>query len=255
MRFGGKGRRDGTRSAAAKTIGCHSTFLSHVLQKKADLNLEQAARLNDFLQHSEEEGHFFLLLLQKERAGTEKLKKYFSRQIEELIQRRSVLSNRVPVSNRISPEAEAKFYSSWIYGAAHVLLSIPHLQERAQLAAFLQLSVGATTEILEFLQEIGLAIYNNGKYAMGPGHIHLAGDSENINKHHSNWRIQALRSLDFKRPDDLHYSAVVTLSKDDAARVKDLLLSGMKKNIEIIRNSKEEEAYVYCFDFFRLRGF
>ncbi|MFH7483927.1 hypothetical protein, partial [Salmonella sp. 2019-SM259] len=64
QRFGGARRRTGARSQAAKAIGCHSTFLSHVLQGKADLSLEQAEKLNDFLGHSEQEAHFFFLLLQ-----------------------------------------------------------------------------------------------------------------------------------------------------------------------------------------------
>lgn len=252
-RFGGPGTRNGSKSRAAAAIGCHSTFLSHVLQGKADFNLEQADRLNDFFGHSPGEAHFFLLLLQLARAGTTKLKNYFRSQIEDLIQQRSILTNRVPDSNKISSEAAAKFYSSWIYGAAHVLLSIPELQDRERLSAFLNLTSAQTMEILEFLQSIGLAIYESGRYRMGPNHIHLSGQSENINKHHTNWRMRAIQALDFKRPQDLHYSAVVTLSRADAAIIKEKLLENMHSNIEVIRGSKEEEAYVYCFDFFPLR--
>ena len=99
---------------------------------------------------------------------------------------------------------------------------------------------------------IGLAKEERGKYLIGSAHVHLAGSSENITKHHTNWRMQAIRSLDLKQPEDLHYSAVVTLSKKDAALIKERLLSEMQKHLETISKSPEEEAYVYCFDFFPL---
>jgi uncharacterized protein (TIGR02147 family) len=252
QRFGGDGRRTGDRSKAARAMDCHSTFVSHVLQGKVNLSLEQGDKLNDFFGHAEHEAHFFLLLLQKERAGTQKLRKYFEKQIERISEERAILSRRVPENQSISKEDEAAFYSSWLYGAAHVLISIPALQLKENLAAYLQIPLGKVTEILEFLVSLGLAENENGRYKMGASHVHLSDSSHHIGKHHTNWRMQAIRSLDLKKPEDLHYSAVVTLSKADAALIRNRLLSSLQENLETIRDSREEEGYVYCLDFFPL---
>jgi uncharacterized protein (TIGR02147 family) len=251
--FGGEGKRTGLRSQAAKVIGCHPTFLSHVLQGKVDLSLEQAERLNDFLNHSEEEAHFFLVLIQKDRAGTQPLKKYFQTQLDSITSKRLILSNRISKSSAITKEQEAKFYSSWMYGAVHVLLSIPELQTKENIGRYLRISNKKVSEILEFLLTLGLAKTEGGRYTIGANNIHLSGNSENISRHHSNWRMKAINSFEDILPDDIHYSAAVTLSKKDVKVIMDRILSSMKDNLDIISNSKEEEAYVYCFDFFKLK--
>ena len=253
QRFGGLRKRTGQRSEAALALGCHSTFISHVFQGKVDFSLEQADKLNEFLGHSEPESHFFLLLLQKTRAGTPHLKKYFESQIESILKERSILATRVPENRSISKTDESRFYSSWIYGAIHVLLSIPAFQSKEALSRYLNIPASIISEVLEFLVSLQLAVYENGLYKMGPSHVHLSGASENIGKHHSNWRLQAMRSVDFKKSDDLHYSAVVTLSHSDVALIKERILANMNLNLETIKQSKEEVAYVYCFDFFPLR--
>ncbi|NUM89689.1 MAG: TIGR02147 family protein, partial [Bdellovibrionales bacterium] len=252
-RMGGRGKRTGLRSQAAVAIGVHPTFISHVLQEKQNLSLEQADKLNGFLGHSEQEAHFFLLLLQKDRAGSASLRGYFEKQMEAILRGRAILANRVPEKSAISRESEARFYSSWIYGAVHVLLSVPEFQRKENLARHLNLSPAQATEILDFLMGLGLAVQENGLYKMGPAHVHLSSDSENINKHHTNWRIQAIHSLHLRRPHDLHYSAAVTLSRADVEVIRERLLKGMKENLETIKASKEEAAYVYAFDFFELR--
>lgn len=62
-----------------------------------------------------------------------------------------------------------------------------------------------------------------------------------------------MQSLEREELHDLHYSGVVSLSKKDALKIKDLLLESLKKNLDVIRDSNEEELYGYCIDFFNMR--
>jgi hypothetical protein len=43
----------------AKAAGCHTAFISQVLNGSLHLSLEQAARLNSFFQHTKDEARFF----------------------------------------------------------------------------------------------------------------------------------------------------------------------------------------------------
>ncbi len=77
-------------------------------------------------------------------------------------------------------------------------------------------------------------------------------DSELILKHHSNWRQHTISNLQFLDREDLHYSACLSLSTADVFKIKESILGNLKSNIDIISKSKEETAYVLCFDFYKL---
>lgn len=251
---GSKGSRKGLRLAIANSLNCNTAYISHVLNGSSNFSLEQGEKLNTFLDHTAEESHFFLLLIQYERAGTNNLRKYFLSQIRTLREKRLEIKTRLNVKDGLTPLDQAKYYSSWYFIAIHVAISIGHLQSKEALASYFRLPLKKTGEILEFLLQIGLAKFENGRYRSGTTHIHLGNDSENIIRHHSNWRGQALISLDRERVGDLHYSGALSLSEDDAKKIKDLLIETIKKSTDIaISSSPEENVYCLNLDLFNLK--
>src|SRR5688500_8680007 len=58
----------------SEAIKVHSTRVSQVFQGSVNLTLEQASDLCDFLALKEIEAEYFLVLLQFERAGTDRLR-------------------------------------------------------------------------------------------------------------------------------------------------------------------------------------
>lgn len=251
-RLGGLGHRTGQKAAAAQAIACHPTYLSQVLNDKADLSLEQAERLSSHLNHSKDETDFFLLLVLKARAGTSSLRAHFQDQIDAQLTKRLMIKNRIDKKTRISSQDEAKFYSSWYYGVTHVLVSIPALRTREALLNHLKISAEQLSEILEFLTEIGLIEKHGEKYQHGPKMVHLGSDSANIVRHHLNWRLRCMRVIEERNASEVHYSAAVSLSQKDAEKMKRILVDSLKKNLDLIVESKEEVAYGYCFDFFKI---
>ena len=244
----------GLRSAIAEALHCQVAYVSQVLNANAHFNLEQAESLNRFLGHVKDESHFFLLLVQSARAGTVPLKEYFTDQIQQVLQRRVVLKDRLDVKKTLGLQDQATYYSAWYYSAVHVALSIETLQTKEALARYLGLSVGKTAEILKFLISVGLASQSEGGFKIGTTRIHLADDSPMISKHHSNWRIKAIESMDKSATDtDLHYSSVVTISNDDVLKIKSMLVRSISETKSVIRDSKEEQIYCFALDFFRLK--
>ncbi|QLY25771.1 TIGR02147 family protein [Bdellovibrio sp. KM01] len=250
---GAPGTRKGVKAAMAKALHCQPTYISQVLHEKAHLSLEQAEILNGFFSHSKEEAFYFLLLVQKDRAGTKALREFFQEQIDEALRRRLVLTKRLGPKDVLSEVDQATYYSSWIYAALHIALTIPELRTREALSDYFHLPIRKITEALDFLISAGLVASTGNGYAVTKAQIRLGNDSKNILKHHTNWRLQSAESLDREQLTDMHYSGVVSLSKADVIKVKNILLDAVKTSQALIKDSKEEELCAIAIDFFNLR--
>lgn len=250
---GPKSSKRGRKSALARAIGCQATYISQVLHGKAQLSLEQAERLCEFFGFNNEERQFLLTLVQMERAGTPSLRNHFKKEMNELLERRMILTKRLGPKTLITEEGRSRYYSSWIYSAVHIALTIPELQSREALTDFFQLPIRRINEVLDFLCSIGLAEPLGAGFRAGISQVRLGNDSHHIIKHHSNWRTQALHSLERERPTDLHYSAVVSLSHSDVLKIKNILLEALATTQAIVQAADEETLCGVVVDFFSLQ--
>lgn len=250
--LGGSKVRTGARKRAAEWIGCHTAYLSIVLNGDANLSLEQAFRLNDFFGHDQEEREFFLLLVQMERAGSKDLEDYFFQKIQQHLLSRQTIRGRLQYEEGISAADQAIYYSKWYYSCIHVMLSIPGLQSKIALSEHLRIPVSVISEVLNFLESRGLAVLKEGLYQIGPRHLHLSHTSPHIGKHHSNWRNRAMASLDLPSKNDLHYSVVVTLSEGDVIKVREQIMELIRANMNVIKDSKEECTFAFTLDYFQI---
>lgn len=247
-------RGHGVRMAMARSIQCPPSHVSQILSAVSHLSLEQAESLNEFLAHPPAEADYFLLLVQLARAGTPSLRRRLERQKIALLAKRVNLREQLQIEAGLTTDQQTTFYSSWLYGAVHVMLSIPRLQNKEALSRHLGVSSAHVDRILSFLISTGLASkHPGGGYEIGKTRIHLGAESPLISRFHSLWRMQALRSLereDFER--DLHYSSVVTLSREDRDRIHSRLIQEIQAIKEVIRASPEEEVHCFSVDWFRL---
>jgi uncharacterized protein (TIGR02147 family) len=249
-----KGR--GMKSALATAAGCQSAYFSRMLADQAELNLEQADAISQYLGHTEPENQYFLLCVQHTRAGTPRLRAHFRKQLEDIRQKRSVLKERFQVKQTLTLEDQTTYYSSWLHAAAHMAASVPQYGTKELLASLLGVSTARIAEILDFLQTRGMLIFDNGKYRLGTVRVHLGSDSPLISKHHTNWRIQVIRSLDreagSQKNEDLHYSSIVSLSRADRQKLKALLLKTIDEFNAVVAPSPEEEVQCLALDFFQV---
>jgi hypothetical protein len=211
------------------------------------LSLEQASDLSEYMGLGAQEARFFLLLLQRERAGTKLLKKHFEMQIQEILEARTLLRNRLGASQTLEAKEQATYYSSWLYAAAHMAISLPHFQTRDALAKKLGIPLSRTAEILAFLTSVGLAIEEGGRFQPGTASIYLPENSPLVSKHHGNWRMQALCSMDDPHLHDLHYSSVATLNQKDLPKVRAILVKAIEEIRVVIKSSTEEDT-VFCYN-------
>lgn len=246
--YGGRG----VRSQIAKYLNMHTAYVSQVLGKDAHFTLEQGKRLTSFLKLTKNESHYFLLLIQKARAGSVDLENYFDELIKDFALSQDSLKNRLEVSYEIQPADQQRYYSSWHYISVHALLSIDNYKDPEKIAKRLDLPRNRVDEIIEFLLRTGLIERQGSTYEMGSQDIHLSKDSPMINMHHTNWRLQAMNSLTKIDPEDLHYSGVISVQKSDAKIVQDIMIKALQDIREVIKNSETEEVYCYTFDLFSI---
>jgi uncharacterized protein (TIGR02147 family) len=251
-KVGSAGTRKGVRKALAEFIPVHTTFISQVLSSKADFSLEQAEQVNLFFEHTDQEAEYFFLLVNFERAGSKKLKERFQTKIDSILNERLRIKNRIQKSNEISKEDQVKFYSSFHFAALHVLASIPQFQSVNEMSKQLNISLQKCKEHIDFLLKLSLVSENQGRLTAGTRNIHLPDDNLLIAQHHSNWRLACLQALQDFNKSNFHYSACVSLSKEDVNKVKEILLEGLNKKAELIGKSKEETAYGLNLDFFKI---
>lgn len=250
---GVKASRSGMKARIAEAIRCQPTYISQVINGEAHLSFEQSEMLCRFLQMSEEETYFFMLLVHRDRAGTTELKKFYNNQIQIILKQRMNLVHRLGEKNKLTEEKQALYYSSWQYAAIHIALTVPSLQTREALAHYFRISLKRVDVVLRHLVEMDLAIPTDKGFSVGPSIVRLDNKSPYIIHHHAHWREQAIESLEREEITDLHYSAVVSISQKDVGRIKDRILEFLKENSAIISQSPEEEVYVFSTDFFHLK--
>ncbi len=248
QRLDERGARSGLRSDLARALRCQTSYISQVLRGNQHLSLEQACWANDYFSHDEQEGHFFMLLVQKERAGTSDLRSYFQKQVDRILAERNKIKSRLSTTHELTEKDQARYYSRWDYSAVHMALAVPELRREEDLVRTLNLPRARVAEILRFLVQSGLAQKKGDQYLIGAMHLHLDSDSPFIHQHHSNWRLEALRRLETAEAKNLHYSGVYTLARKDYARLRENLMQVVAANLQLVRPSPEEMVVCQMID-------
>jgi len=235
----------------ASFVGIHTTLVSQILNGTRCLTAEQAALTCEFLGLSELETDYFMNLIRLDRAGNVQLKKILRRNLDQLRQTSTQLSSRLKSDRKLSESERATFYSDWSYSAVRQLSAIPDYRTVAELEKHLGLPSKQLRQIIDFLLKAGLCVEKDGRITVGPKGTHLEASSPWINSHHRNWRQKGLERLNYDEPARLHYSAPMTLSSEDALKVKEMITQFLERLDSLIDKSPSEEARCLNIDWFR----
>jgi hypothetical protein len=111
-------------------------------------------------------------------------------------------------------------------------------------------------EILDFLISVNLVKRSPELgLAVGEARLFLGADSPLISKHHINWRLQAIQSLENETSgvtDELHYSSTWSISNGDLTLVKSEIVKFLERLRQTLKASENEEAICLNLDFFKL---
>lgn len=242
----------GERTRLADALKCHMAYISQVFNGPADLSLEQADILNEYFGHTSEEGDFFLLLVQEERAGTKSLKERFKSQRKSLLEQRQLLKKRLQFTDILPLETQLTYYSAWYFSAIHFCVGIPKYRTREKLSEYLQLPLPTVTKALEFLVSAGLISEKGKHYERKIDRVQVPIDSPMNIKNHTHWRLMGLNSIELNRNEDLHSSTVITVSESDALAIREVFVKAIEEVRRITKPSKDEKLCCYTVDFFEV---
>lgn len=244
----GGGRGQARQIALHLKVG--SVFISQVFSGKRDLSVEQAFELTTYLELSSLQAKYFVLLVQQNRAGTKKLQDHYEDQLEEMRASSRELKNRVKVDRRLSQDAAATYYSSWVYSGVRLATSIPELQQLQKIADHLKISMTQAQTVMEFLLQEGLCTQNQGKYEIGGRTTHLGADSPLSARIHANWRLKAMPKMDSIAPHEIFYTSPVSLAKKDLPEVRKMIVSLVEKYSALVKDSPSETLACLSIDWF-----
>jgi uncharacterized protein (TIGR02147 family) len=243
----------GSQAALAKFLGVQSSFLSQVMSRRAHLSREQAVRIGEFFSLPYDELRFFMLLVDADRAGSKTLEEFYRTEIQAILQEREEVQERIGVHEQLPDEAQTIYYSSWVYGAVHILTALPGTQSVKAIAAHLRLPQQQIAEVVEWLRKNDLVVVEpDGKLSIGKGRIHIGRHSRHVARHHANWRIKSLDALERTTQADLHYTAFLGISREAMGVLKEKLMAFLQETEPVIAESKEEAGVVLLLDLFEL---
>jgi uncharacterized protein (TIGR02147 family) len=237
----------------ASVLNMHSTTVSHVFKGDKELTLEQSAGLCQHWGLNTQETDYFVTLVELSRAGSPGLKKIFQTRLEEIKKTSTQLKNRIPKDVELSDADRARFYSQWYFSAVRLLCDIPEMGNIDRIAKHLNIPVGKANEALQFLLQCGLIVEEKGKLKLGPGRTYIEAGSTMVHRHHGNWRVKATDLYPrMNIEEDFALTSPMTLSREDALKVRELLMKSVEKILAINKPSSSEELRILNIDWLKI---
>ncbi len=243
----------GFMTKLAQAAGCKSSYLSAVLKSKVNLTPDHANGLCRFLKLSDLETDFFMLMLEFERSANRDLRRRIETKMKILKTEQEKISNRVRANVLQSGSPELRYYYQWYWMAVHLITSIPEFQRSPKtIAEKLQLQEPMVRQILEELIELGYVKFEQGRWLYSNVNYHLSNQSPEVILHHNNWRQRAILSASNGTTDSIHYTSVMTLSRNDFELLKTQILLWINESRSIAEPSPGEEMVCFNLDYFKV---
>lgn len=245
-------RGRGILTKLAQAISCQNSHLSRVLREEVHLTLDQAYEASQFMQLGEAEANYFMKLVEMERSSRPNYRNKLKNELKKIKSDQENLANRFVSTAIGSLEKEMTYYSSWQWSAIHILLDISKYRTPKTIADRLGLSELLVRQILSTLENFGMVRREGESWRIQNLFTHLAKNSPMNPIQHGNWRSRAVLSSQVPENENLHYTMVQTIGKEDFERIKQQLLKAIDEYRKVADASPSEELICFTLDFFKV---
>ena len=245
----------GYKGLLAQAAECHRSHLSQVIHGKVHLTPEQALGLGKFWSLAEDELTYFLDLVHFGRAGSAELRGFIGDRLAAYRAKRELKIHRGERkgTQRIAdPSFAIQYYSEWHLRAIHLLVTIPEFQEVGKIAKRLGLPIEDVSELLSRLEGAELIRRSATGWLIDRSNVHLDATSSLNAISHLIWRQRAFEKMNLRRKNSFFHTALYSMSKADAVRLREMVNSFIDTTRELVRDSNEEELYALNCDFFEV---
>lgn len=210
------------------------------------------ADIGEFLNLNDAEMEYFLTLVDFARAHTPKLQKRLRQKLKKLKGEFTNISKRMAFDTQDQSQIFSYYYSSWHWTAVHVLLRIPEFQTTEAIARRLEISIEKVKEILEKLEQLGLAKKEGLHWKRNGEDVNVAKSSPYCTFHLKNWRDFAMTYVQANISDAINFTAVYSLAKKDVEKISESLLNQIEEIDKTVAPSRDEELVCLNIDFFKV---
>lgn len=191
------------------------------------------------------------MLIEYDRAGNPRYKNKLIRKIKSLQDQSQKIGKRVPRSKELTDEQKAIYYSSWLYTGIRNLSAIQTFHNVNEISRHLNCDLQVVARVVRFLLDNGLCKEENGKLTFGPASIHVDKESPFVNKHHQNWRFQAIHHMELRKDSDLFFSSPMSLSKQAYNEIRKDIPNYIQSIMKISGPSESEQVACLNIDWFQ----
>jgi plasmid maintenance system antidote protein VapI len=243
-------RGHGEYRRLALALRVSTTLVSQIFNGQKDLSLELACELADYLHLNENESEYLLLLVEYSKAGSEKLKTRFLKQIRNKQNEAKKLSNRLKEDHTLDEASKVIYFSSWVYPAIRILCDLPEYNSATEIAERLQLPRNHVQKCLDFMIQNNIVTEHDKILAIGPAHIYLPPTDSLSPRDHANWRSLSYQKMQIYNEDHFYYSGQYALSKEVLREIRALLPDFIENILKKVKPSPSETTCCINLDFF-----
>ncbi|MBY0372251.1 DUF4423 domain-containing protein [bacterium] len=234
----------------ASQLSIHTSLVSQVFRGTKHLTPEQGYALAENLGLDEEETDYLLLCIQRDRAGSRSLKRFYQCKVEVLRSKWELPSSRVRPRSELQESDKAEFYSHWYLSAVRLLTSIEGCQTVDAIAARLGLPAKLVADVARFLVASGLCEERDGRLKTIMLRTHTPADSPHVVRHHQNWRLKALEKIQFQKEPYISFTSPFTASLEDRAKLRRLTSEYLGEFSRVVDESPAEQLFCLNLDWF-----
>lgn len=238
----------------SEQLGVQTSYISQVLSGSKNFNTEYALRLGKYIGLVGMELDFFILMIEKERAGTVEAQDYFASKMNAMKKDSRSLSNRVVKDRALTDEEMTIFYSSWMYSAIRLYCSVSGGRTIHQISEYFDVPKEECSQIMTFLVGSGFCTKKGEKYQMGTQKTHVDRKSPHVRRHWMNWHVKGLTRFENLDESELIYSAPFSISRKDFEILREDLAVFIKKFVEKVGNTEPEEVAFLNIDLLKVRN-
>lgn len=239
-------------------IRVQKPYLSKVMNSRADFNSDQLFMSCKYLEMTEEETNYMLLLLEYDRCNYSERKKTLLIKIQKIQDSKrdskTILINNIKTRDALDfdESIHIEYYLDPIILIVHMFLTIPRFRKNIdRIAIELFLSKDHLNEILKKLVEMSIIEINEGKIEVLIKTMHLPRESKVVSSHQQMMKQYALYRMnrigvEYKK----NFSVTFSSNEDSRKKIELEFNKFLSKVREISMEGDKKDCYQLNFDLF-----